>query len=160
MIHAIRVLKSSIPSSSHNDVLVVGGGVTDLACLRAATLQGWKCALVEAEPDLLSHASEANCGIVCTGVDDTPGSLERAMIQDSISLSRLYCHENIVPTRPCGPLVAWNDNDKTISSSAYQLKLNESQYAGDTHAKLLSTEQVIQDLQEPTCLTIFWQQCI
>jgi glycerol-3-phosphate dehydrogenase len=50
------------------DLLVVGGGVVGLAVLRAATLEGWKCALVEQEPDLLSWASGSNSGIACTGV--------------------------------------------------------------------------------------------
>jgi glycerol-3-phosphate dehydrogenase len=39
------------------DLIVIGGGVVGLACLRAATLEGWNCCLVEAESDLLSHAS-------------------------------------------------------------------------------------------------------
>ena len=38
------------------DVLVIGGGVVGCAVLRAATLAGWKCILVENETDLLSHA--------------------------------------------------------------------------------------------------------
>lgn len=38
------------------DIVIVGGGVVGCAVLRAATLQGWKCALLESESHLLSHA--------------------------------------------------------------------------------------------------------
>ena len=31
------------------DVIIIGGGVVGLAALRAATLAGWTCALVEKE---------------------------------------------------------------------------------------------------------------
>jgi len=57
-----------VSSSSEEvyDLVVVGGGVVGLAILRAATLAGWKCALVEKEPDLLCWASGTNSGIICT----------------------------------------------------------------------------------------------
>jgi glycerol-3-phosphate dehydrogenase len=148
----------SFPQHIHYDVLVIGGGVVGLACLRAATVQGWKCALIEAQPDLLSQASGNNSGIVCTGVDACPGSLERALIRDSISLFRPYCHDHNIPIRPCGSLVckwAWNDKEEenddtttTTTTSTLHQVLKESHDAGDTHAALLSAEQVLQDMQE------------
>mmetsp|Transcript_13817 Transcript_13817/g.30884 ORF Transcript_13817/g.30884 Transcript_13817/m.30884 type:complete len:508 (-) Transcript_13817:993-2516(-) len=93
------------PSGPSYDLIVIGGGVVGLACLRAATLNGWKCALVEAESHLLSHASGGNSGIVCTGVDAAVGTLERALIRDSISQFRTYCDAHSIPSRPCGSLV-------------------------------------------------------
>ena len=72
-------------SSPLLDVVVIGGGVVGLAVARAATLQGYHCAVLEGEADLLSWASGSNSGIACTGVDATPGSLERALIRDSIA---------------------------------------------------------------------------
>jgi glycerol-3-phosphate dehydrogenase len=110
---------SSSSSSSSScpilyDLIVIGGGVVGLACLRAATLQGWKCVLVEAEQDLLSHASGKNSGIVCTGVDTELGSLERALIRDSISQIKIYCQDHNIPFRPCGSLICrwpWDDDD-------------------------------------------------
>ena len=43
-------------ASSMFDLVIVGGGVVGCAVLRAATLEGWRCALVESESHLLSHA--------------------------------------------------------------------------------------------------------
>jgi hypothetical protein len=97
------------------DLVVIGGGVVGLAILRAATLEGWKCALVEQEPDLLSWASGSNSGIACTGVDAKPGTLERALIRDSASQIRIFCKEMNIPNRPCGSLVCqwpWDLEDR------------------------------------------------
>lgn len=158
MIDASTVLQSSLSTTSTSttqeqhlyDLIVIGGGVVGLACLRAATLQGWQCALVEEQPDLISQASGSNSGIVCTGVDASPGSLERALIRDSISQFRPYCQERNIPTRPCGSLVcqwAWEE-DNDDKSSSFQRVLEESHQAGDTHARFLTSEQVLQDDME------------
>lgn len=135
------------------DLIVIGGGVVGLACLRAATLKGWKCALVEAEPDLLSHASGGNSGIVCTGVDAASGTLERALIRDSISEFRSYCAEHNIPLRPCGSLVClfpWDIPSGSESSDNHVALLDhvlqESQTAGDSNAKLYTSGREI--LQE------------
>jgi glycerol-3-phosphate dehydrogenase len=141
------------------DVLVAGGGVVGLSILRAATLKGWKCALVEAEADLLSFASGSNSGIVCTGVDAGPDTLERALIRDSVSHVRLFCKELNIPIRPCGSLVCqwpWDSaaNDSIGDGhSRLQEVLQESHDAGDTHATILSPGQVrhIEPNLSPSC---------
>jgi glycerol-3-phosphate dehydrogenase len=121
------------------DVLVIGGGVVGLSVLRSATLAGWKCVLVEAEADILSCASGSNSGIACTGVDASPGTLERALIRDSISLIRPFCEQHNIPYRPCGSLVChwpWDEGDRLDEVLAASFD------AGDTHAKRLQPHQV------------------
>ena len=127
--------------STEYDIVIVGGGVVGLAILRAATLQGWHCALVEQEEDLLFWASGSNSGILCTGVDAAPGTLERALIRDSISIIRPFCQEMNVPYRDCGSLVCqwpWDVEDRLDEV------LHESLNAGDNHAKRLTADQVRQ----------------
>ena len=133
------------------DLVVIGGGVVGLAILRAATIEGWKCALVESESHLLSHASGSNSGIACTGVDATPGTLERALIRDAISQFRPYCRDHNIPTRPCGSLVClwpWDKNNDDGSNGSnsnegvLQRVLEESHDAGDDHATILKPSQV------------------
>lgn len=130
---------ASDDDSTVYDLVIVGGGVVGLAILRAATLEGWKCALVEREPDLLSWASGSNSGIACTGVDAAPGTLERALIRDSAAQIRIFCKEMNIPTRSCGSLVCqwpWDTEDRLDEV------LQESHDAGDTHACILSPEQL------------------
>eukprot|EP00521_Asterionellopsis_glacialis_P007210 CAMPEP_0195289564 /NCGR_PEP_ID=MMETSP0707-20130614/5791_1 /TAXON_ID=33640 /ORGANISM="Asterionellopsis glacialis, Strain CCMP134" /LENGTH=481 /DNA_ID=CAMNT_0040349585 /DNA_START=150 /DNA_END=1592 /DNA_ORIENTATION=+ len=150
------------------DVLIIGGGVVGSAILRACTLLGWSCALVEANADLLSNASGSNSGIACTGVDASPGTLERALIRDSISQIRMFCREHNIPNRECGSLVCqwpWDgvetsvmedkdeENGTKCSTSVDDVGqlgvtpplvrvLTESWDAGDTHAKMMTAAQL------------------
>ena len=93
------------------DIVVIGGGVVGLGILRAATLAGHRCALVEKEPHILSKASGENSGVACTGVDATPGTLERALIRDSISQIRPFMRALNIPHRECGSLVCQWEGD-------------------------------------------------
>jgi glycerol-3-phosphate dehydrogenase len=126
------------------DLLVLGGGVVGLSILRSAQCHGWNCVLVEAESDLLSWASGSNSGIACTGVDASPGTLERALIRDSISRIREFCRDHNIPTRPCGSLVCRWPWDKNEEGGRHTLDdvLKESHDAGDTHASKLSSTEV------------------
>jgi glycerol-3-phosphate dehydrogenase len=134
-----QALAVSASNDTVYDLVVIGGGVVGLAILRAATLEGWKCALVEQEPDLLSWASGSNSGIACTGVDASPGTLERALIRDSASQIRIFCRDMNIPNRPCGSLVCqwpWDPEDRL------EEVLKESHDAGDSHATILSPDQL------------------
>ena len=138
----------NLSSSSYYDVVVVGGGVVGLAVARAATLAGYKCALLEREAQLLHWASGSNSGIVCTGVDATPGTLERALIRDSISQIPYYLKAMGIPHRRCGSLVCQWPWDKSASADVgLDGVLEESHDAGDTHAKYLDANQIL--AQEP-----------
>lgn len=138
------------------DVLVIGGGVVGLAVLRAATLQGYRCALVEAEADLLRGASSANSGIACTGVDASPGTLERALIRDSISQLRPFLKKHRIPYRECGSLVCQWDWDKVGRDKKYESPLSkvlaESLDAGDIQARKLTPNDV--GVLEPNISTL------
>lgn len=161
-------------TSTIYDLIVIGGGVVGLAVLRAATLKGYDCALIESEPHLLSHASGSNSGIVCTGVDAAPNTLERALIRESNSLFRIYCRDIGIPLRPCGSLVCtwpWDpkddqgcdddSKDDDVSTTFHNSEkpvthemhdthdsldrvLEECHLAGDTHASRLTCREVQQ----------------
>jgi len=112
-----------------------------LAVLRAAALHGYSVCLIEREADLLCWASGSNSGIVCTGVDAAEGTLERALIRDSIAQLRSFYREMNLPMRPCGSMVCrwpWDDDD----DDALHHVLLESHDAGDTEAVKLSPSQV------------------
>ena len=128
------------------DVVVIGGGVVGLAVARAATLQGYRTVVLEREAHLLSWASGSNSGIVCTGVDATPGTLERALIRDAVAQLQPYLQATNIPHDVCGSLVCdwpWDDNDDT--DRLLTGVLQESHDAGDTQAQILdSSHKVLQ----------------
>lgn len=152
MTHPKQRFISQLPTmttttTEHNsmlyDVIIIGGGVVGLSVLRAATCAGYKCVLVEKQPELLQGASGHNSGIACTGVDASPGSLERALIRDGISQMRSFLRNHNVPHCACGSLVCqWKNDDNDGASLEHVLR--ESHDAGDVHATLLTRQQVHQ----------------
>ena len=113
--------------------------------------------LLERNADLCDGASGRNSGVICTGVDAAAGTLERALIRDSISAVRGFCGRHNVPTRECGSLVclwpwdeAGGEADDSADSSAddrpahERLRdvLEESHSAGDSDARLVSSREV------------------
>jgi len=131
------------------DVAVIGGGVVGLSTLRTATLCGLRCILLEAKADLLDGASGRNSGIACTGVDAPVGSLERALIRDSISSLRGHLVRYNVPHRCCGSMVClwpWDGEDVSyvgVHDSRLEAVAKESWDAGDSHCKIYSKADVL-----------------
>ncbi len=62
------------------DVIVVGAGVVGCAVARRLTLAGARVLVVEKAVDILDGASKGNSGILHTGFDAPPGSLEQRCI--------------------------------------------------------------------------------
>ncbi|EJK45646.1 hypothetical protein THAOC_35732, partial [Thalassiosira oceanica] len=144
-----------------HDVVIIGGGVLGLSILRSSLLAGHAAVLLERNADLCDGASGRNSGVVCTGVDAVAGTLERALIRDSISRVRGFCEEHNVPTRECGSLVClwpWDEQgnkakgeaaDDSVGSadedgSRERLKgvLAESHGTGDSDARFVSPREV------------------
>eukprot|EP00984_Skeletonema_dohrnii_P016611 scaffold7430_cov156-Skeletonema_dohrnii-CCMP3373.AAC.6 len=148
------------------DTVIIGGGVVGLSILRASLQAGYNAILLERNPHLCNEASGRNSGVICTGVDAPSGSLERALIRDSISRVREFCVEHNVPMRECGSLVClwpWDEHDNITTDDEDEKKidddntlvtkpgspddklervLQESLIAGD-NATLLSSETVL-----------------
>ncbi|KAL7483549.1 hypothetical protein ACHAW6_009188 [Cyclotella cf. meneghiniana] len=153
------------------DTVIIGGGVIGLAILRSALLAGYNAVLFERDPHLCNASSGRNSGILCTGVDAPSGSLEKALLRDSISNIRQFCREMNVPTRECGSLVclwSWDGSDgesldeerkfepnaeiEPENDTRHHQKLlrvlHESQDSGDTQASILCSSRV--SIMEPS----------
>ncbi|XP_062588194.1 glycerol 3-phosphate dehydrogenase-like [Saccostrea cucullata] len=65
------------------DVIIVGGGVVGCAVIWDMTSHGYKCLLLEKNENLVSEASSGNSGMLHTGFDSSPNSLEIQCIQHS-----------------------------------------------------------------------------
>ncbi len=62
------------------DVAVIGAGVVGCALARRFALEGARVVVLEKAPDVLDGASKGNSGILHTGFDAPPGSLEQACV--------------------------------------------------------------------------------
>ena len=110
------------------DTVIIGGGVVGLSILRASLQAGYNAILLERNPHLCNEASGRNSGVICTGVDAPSGSLERALIRDSISRVREFCVEHNVPMRECGSLVClwpWDEHDNIITDDEDEKKIDD-----------------------------------
>ena len=119
-------------------------GVVGLSVARELAVRGERVALIEKERELASAASGGNSGLGCTGYDAEKGSLEQRLLRRSIqrhpplyrSFGLSYDHVN-----KCGSLVvAWTPDEV----SELQNIVAENHAIGDTEARILSREQLIE----------------
>jgi glycerol-3-phosphate dehydrogenase len=92
------------------DVAVVGGGVVGCAVLRAFTLAGLKCVLLERGADILSGASKGNSAILHTGFDAPPGSLEHKCVEEGYKeYLEIHARLNLPLVRSSAMVIAWTE---------------------------------------------------
>jgi glycerol-3-phosphate dehydrogenase len=94
------------------DVAVIGGGVVGCAVLRGFALAGARAVLLERDADLLAGASKGNSGLLHTGFDATPGTLEAACVQAGNAEYRAIREPLNLPLIETGALVvAWTEDE-------------------------------------------------
>ncbi|MEO3428577.1 NAD(P)/FAD-dependent oxidoreductase [Pelagibius sp. CAU 1746] len=95
------------------DAAVIGAGVVGCAVARRLTLEGAKVVVIEKASDILDGASKGNSGILHTGFDAPPDSLEQRCIAAGYR-EYLEIRERLnLPLLACGALVlAWNEEEE------------------------------------------------
>jgi glycerol-3-phosphate dehydrogenase len=95
------------------DVAVIGAGVIGCAIARRFTLDGARVVVLEKAPDILDGASKGNSGILHTGFDAPPGSLEARCIRDGYAEYLELSDRLNLPVDRCGALViAWTAEEE------------------------------------------------
>jgi len=108
------------------DVVVIGAGVVGCATARRLALNGARTLIVEKAPDILAGASKGNSGILHTGFDAPPGSLEQKCIAAGYE-EYLTIRERLnLPLLETGALVlAWNaEQEARLDSLIEQAQAN------------------------------------
>ncbi|MFJ3928436.1 FAD-dependent oxidoreductase [Streptomyces sp. NPDC090022] len=99
----------ALPGGTY-DVTVVGGGVVGTAIARELARLPLRTAVVEACDDVGEGTSKANTGILHTGFDAVPGSLESRLVREGQRRLAAYAAESGIPVEPLGALlVAWDE---------------------------------------------------
>ena len=123
------------------DVVVVGGGVVGTAILRALSFYQLKLLLVEKQPDVCEGTSKANSGIVHTGFDAKPGTVEADCLRRSREMWPKLVEDLKIPYIPCGAImVATNDEEKEIIEQTY---IPNAQ-ANDVEVQWVSKEELVE----------------
>jgi L-2-hydroxyglutarate oxidase len=89
------------------DVAVVGGGIVGLAVARALTHADpdRRVVLLEKEPQVGSHQSGRNSGVLHTGIYYKPGSLKARLCRDGRARMVRYCEEKGLPVAALGKVI-------------------------------------------------------
>ncbi len=96
---------SDLPSEF--DLCVAGGGIVGLATARACLLQrpGSRTVVFEREPDVATHQTGRNSGVIHSGIYYKPGSLKANTCLRGREALIDYCREKGVPHEICGKVV-------------------------------------------------------
>ena len=94
-------------SSFDADHIVIGGGIIGLAVARQLLLEwpGSAVVVLEKEPEVATHQTGRNSGVVHAGIYYPPGSQKATLTKRSIPLLRAFARDKGVPYLECGKLV-------------------------------------------------------
>jgi L-2-hydroxyglutarate oxidase len=93
--------------SARHDVAIIGGGIVGLASAYRLIVSrpGLRIALLEKEPQLATHQSGRNSGVIHAGLYYAPGSLRARLCREGKDELERFCRERDIPFERCGKLV-------------------------------------------------------
>ena len=76
------------------DVAVIGGGIVGLSTAMQLTERypGMSVVVLEKEPELASHQTGRNSGVIHAGVYYAPGSLKARFCREGVSATIAFCN--------------------------------------------------------------------
>src|SRR5690348_5260133 len=91
--------------------VVVGGGIIGLSAAMHVLERFPGCALLllEKEPELASHQTGHNSGVVHAGVYYAPGTLKARFCREGSDATRAFCAEHGLAFERCGKLLVATD---------------------------------------------------
>jgi 2-hydroxyglutarate dehydrogenase len=89
------------------DLAVVGGGIVGLAVARELALRHPRASIcvLEREPDIGSHQTAHNSGVIHAGIYYTPGSLKAALCVGGARELYRYCEQHEIEHARCGKVI-------------------------------------------------------
>ena len=96
------------------DVVVVGGGILGLATARELLHRtpDARVLVLEREPEIASHQTGHNSGVIHAGIYYKPGSLKAKLCAEGRDALYAYCDANDVPYERCGKLIIALDDSE------------------------------------------------
>jgi glycerol-3-phosphate dehydrogenase len=116
------------------DIIIIGGGIVGLGVFNRLTLNGYrKVLLVEKSCQIVTGASCGNSGILHTGFDTVPHTLESKLVKRGYELYQSFVQDLPLPIRKIGAyIVAWQVNEleilKQIICNARQVKYSHASF--------------------------------
>ena len=133
------------------DCAIIGGGIVGLATALSLTRQrpGLKLVVLEKEPDIASHQTGHNSGVIHSGIYYKPGSFKAQFTRAGNQKMREFCSEHGIAHEVCGKLI--------VATTAAELPLLETLYqrglANGLEVQKLSADAVREFEPNVRCLS-------
>jgi L-2-hydroxyglutarate oxidase LhgO len=114
------------------DLVVVGGGIVGLATA-LQLLQGHpdlRIAIIEKEPELATHQSGHNSGVLHAGLYYAPGSLKATLCREGKAELERFAERHAIPIEHCGKLVVALDEGELPRFEALKERANANGVPG------------------------------
>jgi L-2-hydroxyglutarate oxidase LhgO len=95
------------------DLLVIGGGVTGLACALSFATPDRVIAVIDAHPRFGSETSTHNSGVIHAGIYYPAGTLKARLCVEGRERLYAYCAAHGVPHARCGKLIVATSDDES-----------------------------------------------
>lgn len=119
--------------SSIYDIIIIGGGIVGLGVFRQLTLNGYKnILLIEKSSQIITGASSGNSGILHTGFDTIPQTLESKLVKRGYELYQSFAQDIQLPIKKIGAyIIAWESNDLEILEEIFDTAHEVNLYNND-----------------------------
>jgi len=102
------------------DVAVVGAGVVGLATANALAglMPGSRVVVLEKEPEVASHQSGRNSGVIHSGLYYAPGSIKARLCVRGAAMMAEYCEEHGIEVRRLGKVIVATEHSEMTALEA------------------------------------------
>ncbi|MBW9113598.1 L-2-hydroxyglutarate oxidase [Rhizobium cauense] len=132
------------------DFCIIGGGIVGMAVAMALQekVPGATIVVLEKEPDLASHQTSHNSGVIHAGIYYAPGSLKAKLCREGAEATKRFCMKNQIPFETCGKLLVATNEDEMQGMEALEHRAGENGigYTRLTTAQLRTDEPNIAGL--------------
>ncbi|CAF4939221.1 unnamed protein product, partial [Rotaria sp. Silwood2] len=98
------------------DIIIIGGGIVGLGVFRQLTLNGYRnVLLLDKSSQIITGASSGNSGILHTGFDTIPETLESKLVKRGYELYQSFAKDIELPIKKIGAyIIAWKPDELEI----------------------------------------------
>lgn len=98
------------------DIIIIGGGIVGLGVFRQLLLNGYRnVLLLEKSSQIITGASSGNSGILHTGFDTVPQTLESTLVKRGYALYQSFAQDIQLPIKKIGAyIIAWKSEELEI----------------------------------------------
>jgi L-2-hydroxyglutarate oxidase LhgO len=120
------------PLPEATDLAIIGGGILGLATARELLSRkpGLRVTILEREPDIATHQTGRNSGVLHAGLYYQPGSLKARYCREGKAALEAYADENGIPYDRCGKLVVATDESELPALEKLRERAEANQVPG------------------------------